>query len=499
MSRSKPLLSVRHSFAASCAIVAIFGLTLVSAPSLRAQDKIAEQAGAVDSALTDFDFVVDVLRADYAGFSDKTRGDKAAEFERAVRDHRAAVAAHPASAASEIRALLGWFQDRHLGLSSSVMGTDMNDAEKAALKTQGPIIQISEDQARAAADATLGSPAGIWTTPDGVYRLALMPAADGAAGWTGIVLSTQSATWARGQVKLTLSKDGESTWRMADHSERVSPATVQPDIMTLPDAGIVLIRDYPEPGVEKDRLVPADEFFLRRLSPRTLWLRLPNFASESRETIEAILSENDALLRSTPNLVIDLRNNSGGNDSSYAKLMGYLYTRPIYAIGAEIRSSARNIAFYEALIDGGGLDAETRDYVVALVGKMKASDAAFVPQTDRDFIITTYPEVMPFPKRVAIVGTGAGSSGDQFVMDARFSRKVTLMGGPTAGVIDYSNVAEAPLPNASGYTLRWATSKSMRLPDEPIDNIGVLPDVSFGPEVTDPIGEAQRWLERQVD
>jgi len=111
----------------------------------------------------------------------------------------------------------------------------------------------------------------------------------------------------------------------------------------------------------------------------------------------------------------------------------------------------------------------------------------------------TYPQVYAFPRRVGILTEGAGSSGDQFVIDARFSRKVTLLGAPTAGVIDYSNVITAPAPSGD-FDLAWPMTRSMRLPEEPFDSVGVQPDVPF-PDggVEDEIAWAQGWLERQAD
>ena len=42
-----------------------------------------------EDALKDFEFVLEVVRHDYAGFSDKTAGAKAVEFEALVRRKRA--------------------------------------------------------------------------------------------------------------------------------------------------------------------------------------------------------------------------------------------------------------------------------------------------------------------------------------------------------------------------------------------------------------------------
>ena len=363
-----------HGFVRLCLNVSIFALAVCAAPvTLRA---------AIGPALADYDFVVDVLREDYAGFPTKTDGERGAQFEALVRQHRARIERDPDAAATEIRALLGWFRDRHLGLS----GPPTAKATRAAQRAQ-------------------------------------------------------------------------------------VPAQARP--------------------------LPPDEFFLRRLSPETLWLRLPDFGAEHRTEIEALLERNDAALRSTPNLIVDIRENGGGADSSYEKLMGYLNTRPIYSIGVEVRDTPRNLAYYEAAASNADLPADTRTVVVDLVDRLRTSNGEWVPFFERGFAIQTYPEVLPFPKRVGIIATGAASAGDQFAIDARFSRKVTFFGGPTAGAIDFSNVTEAPWPSNPDYQLRWPTTRSQRLLEEPLDNIGVRPDVPFGREVEDPVIAAQAWLESQ--
>ena len=75
---------------------------------------------------------------------------------------------------------------------------------------------------------------------------------------------------------------------------------------------------------------------------------------------------------------------------------------------------------------------------------------------------------------------------------------MTTFGKPTAGVIDYSNVVSSKLPSGN-FKMSWPITRSLRLPEEPFDNVGVPPDVPFGEEIADPIGYVQNWLERQVD
>jgi len=56
------------------------------------------------------------------------------------------------------------------------------------------------------------------------------------------------------------------------------------------------------------------------------------------------------------------------------------------------------------------------------------------------------------------------------------------------------------MPTPSGrYQVFWATSRSMRLPGDPVDPDGIAPDIRIPAGEADPVAYAQRWLERQTD
>ncbi|MBH5321590.1 S41 family peptidase [Aurantiacibacter sediminis] len=267
---------------------------------------------------------------------------------------------------------------------------------------------------------------------------------------------------------------------------------IQSNIVSPPDP-------YPDTGPQRHyRIFDLPyAFTFTRLSEDTVILRVPHFQMEAADEFAALLEEHHETITSTPNLIIDMRGNSGGSDLTYAPLMAYLYTRPIYTVGAELRASPRNLAYLRELGADETMPQEVRDLVASVMARAE-SGARYVPLGEDVVSIETYPQVYEFPQRVGILAEGAGSSGDQFAIDARFSDKVTFFGGPTAGVIDYSNVIEATSPSGD-YTLRWPMTRSMRLPEEPFDNVGVPADVPFEDDVADHVEAARLWLESRCD
>lgn len=365
------MVAIRHALTALAAAFA-----LISNSQALAQDA---------TPLEDLDFVVDLLRQDYAGFENKT-ADDAAAFEAQVDLARARIEERPDALIHAVSALLDTMRDNHLVVRSFMV-----------------------------------SPADPW------------------------------------------------------------PST------------------SPESGPSRDFPNLSQTFAIRRLSDQTMYIRAPHFGADAAEELHGLLERHHDEIVSTPNLLIDLRDNGGGRDFVYAPLMAYLYTRPIYGIGVEFRASSRNMAMLEKIASDPETPQGTLDFLAGFMDRARAAEpGSWVSLWDRDFTIRTYPQVHDLPRRVGILAEGAASSGEQFVIDSRFSRKVTLMGGPTNGVIDYSNVVSAKAPSGK-FEIRYPLTRSMRLPEEPFDNIGVQPDIHFGDDVADQVAAAQAWLERQVD
>lgn len=452
-----------------------------------------------DEALRDFDFVLEVVRRNYAGYPTKVAGAQEAAFHALVRSKRLQLAQTPTSEMAIIDDVLAFFRDRHTAFypqpsTASAIAPKTDDTRLAA---QGPFVDVAKATGKHPLAGTR------WATTDGYYQAAIVADPADPTRALGVIATSKSPAWSPGQVKFALTSSGRGwngTYYMRDHSQQVTPVTVLGGGAVLRfDAPMTSwVRTQPATSIPVENVIPSQNFALRKLSDRTLLLRLPNFEIGNKEKIEKLLSDNDELLAKTPNLLIDLRDNGGGSDSAYDKLMAWLYTRPIYSIGVEFRASPRNADLYVEMMKKPDFTPENRATLNRIVTGMRDGRQPWVQAEDKPFAITTYPQIKPYPKRVGILITNAGSSGDQFVLDARQSRKVTTFGGPTAGVIDYSNVLETVVPSGR-YRLQWATSRSMRLPQEPIDNVGIQPDIPIGNAIDDPIQFVQSWLERQAD
>lgn len=89
-----------------------------------------------------------------------------------------------------------------------------------------------------------------------------------------------------------------------------------------------------------------------------------------------------------------------------------------------------------------------------------------------------------------MIDHGCGSSCEEFVLAVRQSFKVKLFGQSTYGSLDYSNLRPHALPSGRR-RLMYATSRSLRLPTQPVDVSGIAPDQWLPAPVDEPSARAE--------
>ena len=95
---------------------------------------------------------------------------------------------------------------------------------------------------------------------------------------------------------------------------------------------------------------------------------------------------------------------------------------------------------------------------------------------------------------VVLANNHTGSAAENFLLNAKQSKKVKLLGIPSSGVLDYANAMFFDY-GCNNYKLLMPTYRSFRLPNYPIDNIGVQPDVYLDESVEDWVKFAVDYLE----
>jgi len=249
---------------------------------------------------------------------------------------------------------------------------------------------------------------------------------------------------------------------------------------------------------------PEQSPTLRSLSAHTLLLTLPSFAGQYREPLVALLERNRKLLIGRANWIIDVRDNDGGDDSTYDALLAWLMPDQREDVGAEWLSTPANIEGHQEFcrIREPG-DQQCQEFHAEAVERMRSvppgTYVAQEPGPDVQYLRVDTLERRR-PRRVAVlIDRRCGSSCEEFLLTVRQSFNVKLLGRRSRGSLDYSNLCPHTLP--SGERVLWyATSRSKRLPDLPVDVAGIAPDIYLPRPAdetarADEITRVRRWLE----
>jgi hypothetical protein len=229
-----------------------------------------------------------------------------------------------------------------------------------------------------------------------------------------------------------------------------------------------------EPEGHRGNGPPAPGF--RILSTRTALITLPSFDIVFKDQVAKLIKGHRSDILKHPNLIIDVRGNGGGSDSVYQPLMPFVRANPVHQFGVEFLATPENVKSTDSVAKKVAESCpECAASIAAMAKRMQDAPAGtFVsagPDEDYD-----PGEVTRYPQRVAIlIDRRCASSCEQFALDARRHFKVKLFGRPTFGSLDYSNLRPTDLPSGKRQVWR-ATSRSRRLPELPIDGIGVQPD-----------------------
>lgn len=218
---------------------------------------------------------------------------------------------------------------------------------------------------------------------------------------------------------------------------------------------------------------------LDKLSDKTLYFRIPSFEYNNKIFIDSIININRDLITSTPNLIIDIRNGTGGSDASFKGLLPFIYTNPMRQDGVLFRSSELNAQSFERYADLmhnpslNEIAKSLRNKIGTFVSTGKDDKTSFIK----------FDSIFPYPQRIAIIINNKNvSSDEQFLIYAKQSWKVKLFGSSTAGGIDISNLAYTFSPDDK-FVLVHAMSKSNRIPAFIIDDIGIQPDFFIDNEI----------------
>ncbi|OOQ58207.1 S41 family peptidase [Mucilaginibacter pedocola] len=436
---------------------------------------------------TEFTYIKNFMEQNYAGFKDKQAQMTKPKYDKLVAQYRAftKLPNAPEKCLLIINQFLAKFKDHHVAIRMNFDAAKLDSAYMA----QREIIPVSDEKIAELRKSTGFE--GIYDFHDAAkYKIAVMKDKTELHDYIAVIVSSNLPGWKKGMIKWEGKMVSDSLAAGALYMLNGKP---KPETFYFGKDAIWgdWHRENTKPARSSGKWEPVAS---RKLSDKTLYLKISSFEAYNAKNIDSVVKANAEALKTTPNLVLDLRDNGGGSDYTYGPLMQYVYTNPVKQTGASLLSTDANIKGWAAKLDDEERSEENKNSLRATVKLLEANKGKWVVNSP-DGVINNFTK-LPYPQKIVIlVNKNVASSTEQFLLFARQSSKVTLMGENTSGTLDYSNWVEAPF-SCMPYILRYSTSRSRRLDKgEGIDATGIKPDKYLKPG-ENWIQKAQEALER---
>ncbi|MBV7529434.1 S41 family peptidase [Chitinophaga sp. sic0106] len=444
----------------------------------------------------DFRFMVQKVQHNYAGYDDKVTPSNQQRFAELTDSLRqVADQSDTYQCLGVMRTWLRFFRDLHMNVFIKEDTSNYDIIRRAFRQAE----TIAESPEAFTAYLARNVPAldtleGIWEDETKTYRIGIKKGQqEDSSLFSGFILRADSIFWLPGQIKMKLRKTGGNYQIIAfytrDHSLIIPPVTITGTTIDMGIYGIWHKVIQGDNGAAYTAISAARqrEPSFRVLDRDNCVLTMPSFGLAYKPMIDSLIKQNAPILATTRRLIIDLRNNSGGSVLCFENILPYLYTRPVITIGGRVRATAENIRDYYSITDYPNIGDSMKAVFRHELATLQLHVGEYFDLWPDDTL--TLPGIRKYPASVAIIINGnCASSAEMFLLKAKQSSKVKLYGAHTMGAVDYTDVLATPMP-CSIFVLRYPTSSSNRLPDYPLDNFGIVPDVLIGEDIPDWVEE----------
>ncbi len=186
----------------------------------------------------------------------------------------------------------------------------------------------------------------------------------------------------------------------------------------------------------------------RLIGKDTLYLELPHFADE--EAVEKLIAAKQKSLGRCRKLILDLRHNVGGSESAFLPLLDYIFpeevpVRDLYdEKGLYTKYTERNCTRKKEMFEQylSQTDGETRALVEELIAELEEkSGQGMLWEEDQELAAdeTIIGGQCVAEKIIILSDTYCEYAGETFIQLCKKSPRVTVIGRPTMGNVDYCN------------------------------------------------------------
>jgi len=233
-----------------------------------------------------------------------------------------------------------------------------------------------------------------------------------------------------------------------------------------------------------NQLKPVEEkVSLNIIDSNFIVVKVPKSSWATKTVVDSLVALNRPAIEKTPNLIIDIRNNTGGTWAVYRSLFPYIFTKPVIPGVGSYRCSEDFIDLLKADIEKGKKDSSLAHFLpreMELLDSMLQYKGGFYyspPDTMKFDTSAIYPSA--FPKKVIVLmNYKCASASEMFVQFCQQSKKAIIAGEKTWGAVD--NVEIFSFNSPSGNTkLSIPRTRMLYGKNRTLDFIGIQPDVTI--------------------
>ncbi len=420
----------------------------------------------------------------YAGFDDKVTDQTRPNYTQLVNrlKKKAATTTSERGCYEIIKQYTDWFKDGHVGIWYSKQSS-ASELRKVNLSIVPKNIKATQQGLE-----------GIWTTAD-QKQYAVIKDPSRLNEFIAVTIATSDSAWKPGMVKAEFhgydprNKLYRGMFYQANFNGMLDGFTLHQNRLDH-WFGPSWYRNN-SPGVQaevSDGNVESVQF--KRLNKGFVYLKLGRFNEQDVSKFDSLVAANRSVIYQSRNLIIDLRGNPGGDAGSSQEMIQLIYTHPIIYPAWQYRSSPEFIESKRKYV----AELEKKDPYKQLESQQlllkRLLDHPGQLVSGGDSIVRTVDSIARYPERVAfLIDKGAGSSAEFFTFEGKQSKKVTLFGTSTKGVMDYGEAQSLNL-SCGQYIIAvpWGRNGWIERFGFRIDNIGFKPDVPIP-------GDEQDWIQ----
>ncbi|MCD6566288.1 MAG: hypothetical protein J7K53_10135 [Bacteroidales bacterium] len=430
--------------------------------------------------------LIERVESGYPGFNEKT---KDTTIYRDFKDNSIIESqdANSSDCSVLLKKYLSYFKDPHMRL----IITDEGQVEKNEKKSDSKV-NISRNEFYKHISKSKDELEGVWKSSS-FPKAGIIKVND---RYQGFFMKADTTKWNPNDVMFKLMANGKAEIIAPDNSIiKENYELFDGSILLFKNYNIVMIKEQPSPKLSEEeiklKLDKIDGFYYTKVSDKTSLLCITSFEDQYVERIEKMVLDNQQAIENSENLIIDVRNNLGGTYDAYDEILPYIITNNIRGVGQEFLVTQELIDGVEDWFD----DEEGKKKARRWISMFEGNIGKFVNTDTADIHINKIEIAKQSPKQIVILANKrTASSGEAFVLEAKQSKKVKILGTPTYGAIDYASPCLFDF-GCKDYKLMMPTWRDRRLPDYPIDNIGVQPDIYLDKSVKDWIQFAVDYLE----